>query len=259
MKDITRLRKQANRICEYFDFELQTKDNILYVKHNGKKFFVSKDQPFIVRARGEKTRLKYFVNVFKFVFNMRNPDSPITDSEYKFPKLVETDSGRAEAGYGNATGDCVVTAMTALLKWPYKKTAEVLNADWSDWYYNRYHEPLPLRGRKACVTHYGVIDPISTKRMVENGWKRIRFPQPTSLSEAVAKYPTSLMQSRRHCWAAIDGKVYDSYDSRFYQKSMRSTFIEVQNRETGEFEREYIFGAGLGQYERDVSWVFVKA
>lgn len=140
-------------------------------------------------------------------------------------KFQRADGGRADAGYGGSTGDCVTRALCINLGLDYAETYRSLTHQ-----QNAFLKTTNISRRKvsrrqvaASAEMQGLAQGVNVevygKILKAHGWDHIRLTGRITPRQAMARYGRTLVirahsGSIRHLMAVKDGVLLDTWDSR---------------------------------------------
>jgi hypothetical protein len=131
-------------------------------------------------------------------------------------EFVEDDGGRATAGYGEPSGDCVVRAITIATGKPYAEVFEALQAAYAR-YVKRLRPgseaALMAERRRTEPIHNGCSDEVYGPYLRSLGWQYTRLRERTYLRAGALPSGRLIVNVDRHLLALIDGVIHDTYDS----------------------------------------------
>jgi len=125
-------------------------------------------------------------------------------------KYIQTDGGRANAGYKGSTGDCVIRAIAVATSKDYK---DVYNDIFeSQKLYAETHNNKTSRGinKYGASPRRGVFKPVFRKYLEDMGWKYVSGNRTLDCDDF--KNGTFICSVRKHMTVVKEGTLYDSYD-----------------------------------------------
>jgi hypothetical protein len=131
-------------------------------------------------------------------------------------EFVEDDGGRAAAGYGESSGDCVARAITIATGKPYAEVFEALKAA-HDRYVKRLHPggdaAIAEERRRTEPVHNGCSETVYGRYLRSLGWQYTRIRERLCLRAGALSSGRLIVALDHHLVALIDGVIRDTYDS----------------------------------------------
>ena len=157
------------------------------------------------------------------------------------------DGGRAAAGYGGKTGDCVVRAIAICAREDYRAVYRTMAehmkrngyAASGNAYATRERNRKAPR-RRGQLTARRVQDRVQDRVLEAYGFTKVRLPageRPT-FTEAHRRYGDCVVGTTKHVAAIVDGALRDTFDGRTYEwdvetreRKAQSVWVRPRRRE----------------------------